>query len=376
MDFSGVYQEKGSSLWSFRLKFDLPNGKVYDSKRKNKYKTKTEASTARTALKNEILKNYNKKQSKKRFKEIFDDFFNFYSVDNGYSSVEHLKSIKKKIFPVFGSFFVDSITFQDLKNFLYDLARHDYSKSYIDSFYNFFNQFFSYCVSSGYIQFSPVSPAIRPNIKENRKDLEVLNNSDFIKICDLLKNTPHLTPFLISYYCGLRSGEVYALRFSDLDFETNTITVNKQMQLQDSKWCFVSTKYDSNRIIEMPASLSDYLNSLNSISFDNQIKDKINNKDLIVTDFICVDSNGKALTTRQSREIKEIIEKSNIDLSISSFHFHLLRHTCCSNLAALNVPLAVLSSYMGHSSPRTTMQYYTHITEEGSLYLSKVLSSI
>lgn len=57
MDFSGVYQEKGSSLWSFRLKFDLPNGKVYDSKRKNKYKTKTEAATARTALKNEILKN-------------------------------------------------------------------------------------------------------------------------------------------------------------------------------------------------------------------------------------------------------------------------------------------------------------------------------
>ena len=43
---------------------------------------------------------------------------------------------------------------------------------------------------------------------------------------------------------------------------------------------------------------------------------------------------------------------------------HIFRHTHISFLAQANIPLKTVMDRVGHESPHTTLQVYTHVTEE------------
>ena len=77
-------------------------------------------------------------------------------------------------------------------------------------------------------------------------------------------------PLMIGLHCGLRLGETYALTWDDIDLDEKKISVNKQIQwrqfkrtdeekkLQNGKntdncgcWYYSSTKYKSDRVIEI-----------------------------------------------------------------------------------------------------------------------------
>ena len=75
-------------------------------------------------------------------------------------------------------------------------------------------------------------------------------------------------------------------------------------------------------------------------------------------DFVCVDDKGypiKAnhLTTAFSKKIKS----SNLPY----VRLHDLRHSTASNLLSMNHSVVEVQEWMGHSSPNTTLAYYSHI---------------
>ena len=38
-------------------------------------------------------------------------------------------------------------------------------------------------------------------------------------------------PLMLGYHCGLRLGEAFALTWDDINFDNNTISINKQVQM-------------------------------------------------------------------------------------------------------------------------------------------------
>ena len=56
------------------------------------------------------------------------------------------------------------------------------------------------------------------------------------------------------------------------------------------------------------------------------------------------------------------------------FHFHQLRHTNASLLLAGGVDAANIASLLGHSSPRITLDVYTHATGMTDSAADKILS--
>lgn len=393
-DFTGVYQEEGSSLWSFRLKFEYPNGKIYDSKRKNKYRTRTEASTARTALKNQLLKDFEKGFVKKRirFKDLWTLFIADYAVDYTYASVKRYNSLYRvHISSVFDNYYVDSIRSEDLKNFLYNLKRQDKSFSYIEGFYKCFNGFFKYAIDNNYLKESPLIKSCMPleSVAEGfaRKSRGVISEDEFSLILDSLSGSRNRFPFLLGYYCGLRVGEAYAVRFSDIDTDNLIININKQLQYQEDEWCFIPPKYGSYRKVSFPPVLLAYIEDLKmdiedskrlypkSYTLTNKIHNKLSVKESDfyyedVEDFCAVQLKGQMLSPNSGRDIPHIMKRHGVE--VDGFSFHVLRHTCCTRLADLNVPVAVLTDFMGHKRITTTWKYYTHITEQGKEYLKQI----
>src|SRR5699024_2697876 len=66
-------------------------------------------------------------------------------------------------------------------------------------------------------------------------------------------------PLRLGYHCGLRLGEAFALTWDDVDFENNTININKQVQNIDKNWVFKNPKYDSFRKINADSLLMEIL---------------------------------------------------------------------------------------------------------------------
>lgn len=62
------------------------------------------------------------------------------------------------------------------------------------------------------------------------------------------------------YYCGTRISECTALTWDDVDFENNTININKQiLSVTNKGWKYSSTKRESNRVVKFGQTLRNIL---------------------------------------------------------------------------------------------------------------------
>ena len=91
---------------------------------------------------------------------------------------------------------------------------------------------------------------------------------EYLKFIDAMMDKPMLYyAFEILYWCGIREGELLALRPADFDFEKKTLRINKSYQRLQGKDVITTPKTKkSNRVIQMPdflcAEIQDYFKQL------------------------------------------------------------------------------------------------------------------
>lgn len=69
---------------------------------------------------------------------------------------------------------------------------------------------------------------------------------------------------------------MFALRQSDIDFESNTVSINKQLQKVNRSWCFTQLKTDrSYQVIKFGDKFKDYLINQKEKQEQNKIFQKI-----------------------------------------------------------------------------------------------------
>jgi integrase len=177
---------------------------------------------------------------------------------------------------------------------------------------------------------------------------------------------------MLAFKLGLRAGEVYALRWSDIDFSTNTINICKQLQYQDKKWCFTTLKTpNSYRKIKFDEHLKEHLTEVQQQQLAdkeffedmykiNNITDKASKIESVinVNDLINIKQNGEMLNTNSCKVISRIC-KSDLNMD---FKMHNLRHTHATMLLEKGLNPKYASERLGHSKLELTLKLYTHIT--------------
>ena len=146
-------------------------------------------------------------------------------------------------------------------------------------------------------------------------------------------------PVLLALWLSLRSSEVTGLTWGCVDFDHKTITVRRaKVRDRDNKWVEKATKTaSSTRTISAPDYIMDLL--------------RFSKGGAAPTDHV-VKIKGNCLYQRL-----QVILKNN---DLPSIRFHDLRHTCCTIMAALNVPEKYMMTRGGWSSPSVMRQVYTH----------------
>jgi len=166
-------------------------------------------------------------------------------------------------------------------------------------------------------------------------------------------NLMHKSAFYIAICCGLRNSEIRALITDDIDFQNNTISVNKQIgQKRQSdgtiKEDVITTKTTSSTgIIYAPQFVMDilkqYISELPYIPITKQIYWSHLTKKPITKHCL-------------SKRFTHTLENNDLTL----IRFHDLRHLQATLLIGAKVDVQTVAKRMRHSNARTTMDTYIH----------------
>jgi integrase len=149
-------------------------------------------------------------------------------------------------------------------------------------------------------------------------------------------NTHRFYPvWAVAVFTGMRSGELYALRWSDVSFEEEKIYVNKSWS---SKTGIGPTKSRRNRVVPICESLKLLL---------MQLKLKSNGDDFVLPRIVDWD-NGE-----QAKILREFCKT----IGITQVKFHDLRATFITQMLLKGVSLAQVMSIVGHAELKTTDRY-------------------
>jgi integrase len=182
-----------------------------------------------------------------------------------------------------------------------------------------------------------------PKLKQIRKNIQYLTPEEFnkLKTCLLAENSPiclrDRAIGLLALYTGLRSCDIMGLRMDSINWETDIIMIIQQ-----------KTKVTWN--IELPTvvgnAIFDYLNSERPKTNVDEI-------------FLSQQHPYGRMKAGSAGNIARIIMKvCGIRTNKGDrMGFHIFRHHLATELLSKDVPLPIISSILGHSSPSSTEAY-------------------
>ena len=201
--------------------------------------------------------------------------------------------------------------------------------------------------------------------KINKKEIQILSNKEKQKLekyC-IEQNSLKSLGILICLNTGLRVGEVCALRWENIDFETRRIHVEKTIERIYSK--------EENKtivIIDTPKSITSVRTiPINSKLYNilKQIRGKSKK-----TDFVLTGSSEHYVEPRNYQSyFKEILKRSKV----KKYKFHTLRHTFATNCIEAGMDIKSLSEILGHADVSITLNIYVHSSDKAKRkYLEKI----
>lgn len=158
---------------------------------------------------------------------------------------------------------------------------------------------------------------------------------------------------IMQFAGGLRYSEVAGLTYSDL--KDNTLRINKAWDF--SKKELRPTKTDgSSRTIRIEPSVAKLFRSYILRKKERDFKESIKNELLFVSPY----TNYPPTHAAMNKSLANACIRAGVDKRTS----HALRHTHVSLLLYRGMDIVSISKRIGHASPKTTMEEYSHIINE------------
>ena len=172
-----------------------------------------------------------------------------------------------------------------------------------------------------------------------------------------------LEPTVILGLCyGLRRSEVLGLRWSDIDFDAGTLSIQNTVTRMKTLLEHEETKSAaSKRLLYLMSDTIPYLRRLHT---EQQKHQTFLGEAYHISDHVCVWPDGRPLSPDYvSQHFKRILTKSDLQ----PIRFHDLRHTAGSLLMNNGVTIKQVQEFLGHEKASTTLDIYTHIDKEAKL---------
>ncbi len=294
-------------------------------------------------------------------------------------------------------------------------VKKGYVKDHCNTYCNILNQAFKYAVfPKKYITFNPMQYVKRRRkkatsglfVEEADPNAKALTPEMYDTLIKYLEqhHPDAVLPVQISYYTGLRIGEVSGLTWQDINLEEQYLTVRRSVtrsairkkdEIGPTKRSKIRTVDFGNKLTEIlkealkqqKANEKEY-GSLYQRCYYKEVREQKRTyfdyysldssekvpEDFEEIDFVCRFKDGRLvkpsmLETTCMRVAKKIPE-------LKGFHFHLLRHTFTTNLLNSGAKPKDVQEILGHEDLRTTMGIYAHADRESKRACVRLLDNL
>lgn len=229
-----------------------------------------------------------------------------------------------------------------------------------------------YAMKTDIILSNPADKVDLPKIEEYKPKFYT---SDEVKILlNEVIGTKLEIPVMIDCFYGFRRSEVIGLKWSAVDFENDTITINHTITQSNGKLIIrdkTKTK-SSKRSLPLEPIVKSFLLELKEKQEKNKelCGDSYNQEYL---EYICVDNCGNLIRLDYVTEtFLKLLKKKKLKI----IRFHDLRHTCASILLKNGANMKEIQAWLGHSNYNTTANLYAHLDTSSVCNTGKVITNV
>ena len=252
------------------------------------------------------------------------------------------------------------LTTEDIQDF-YSAQLERVSANTVIHYHAVIHRALKYAVKIKTIQSNPAV-----NVERPRKEKFIgsfYDKKEINTLFDIIQGHPLEVAIKLAAFYGLRREEIIGLKWTAIDFENNTLTIQHTVTEcnLDGKHIEVASdtaKTDSS-LRTMPL-VTNFREMLLAKKEKQEHYRKLCGRSYCkeYPDYIFVNEMGERWKPRYlSDGFKRILEQNGL----RRIRFHDLRHTCASLLLANNVPMKKIQEWLGHSDFSTTANIYAHL---------------
>ena len=181
------------------------------------------------------------------------------------------------------------------------------------------------------------------------EEMKILSREAMQKLLIQAKEENYYELFLLELATGLRLGEIAALQWDDLNLETGELRINKQAGTDgpDVVICEPKTKAAVRTLILPPTVLK----------MMREYRGRVDSRWMFP-------SPKKEDSPMRPSSIHLRLHRILDHAGCNRVRFHDLRHTFATSALAYGLDIKTLSTILGHASSATTLNTYSHITDE------------
>ena len=263
---------------------------------------------------------------------------------------EYGSRLKKWLPKEFVEKYLEDIKIHDVHELIFETIGERMSPRSQKNILKMIKRIFEMAVQEGILS---RNPSLSIQLKVPRPQQEVLNSKEVNTLLEEAFKTNHrfYKVWVFALMTGMRSGEMFAIRWKDIDLQTGFISVNKQWTSKDG---VAPPKNREIRVIPINDDLKVFLDELKEEKkgysqdfWDSRSKTRVTFNDLVLP----------RLKEWEHGEQAQVLREFCETIGITPIRFHDLRATFITNMLTQGVPLVQVMSIVGHRKMSTTDEY-------------------
>ena len=266
--------------------------------------------------------------------------------------------IENYLKPQLGEIRLQKLTARDIQQYYtWLMDEKELSPNTVIKHHNLLTNTLNAAEQQEYITKNPMRAVSPP--KKRQREAKFYTPEQLGTLLDKAVGTRIELPVYICAYLGLRRGELCGLRWSDVDLEHQTITIENTRTQAGKKEIEKGTKTaSSTRTLYLPDTLCDMLKAAK----EHQQACRAEYKNVYDdNDYVVVMEDGRPF---RPNYLSELFGKFLADNDLSKIVLHELRHTFASLSNQAGIPAYNIGKALGHSTPATTQKIYTHLLDQ------------
>lgn len=254
--------------------------------------------------------------------------------------------------PTIGTLHLSRLTPDVVQRLIAPLQKQDKTRTAV-KVYRALHRACELAVLWGWLPSNPCDRILRPTHQPERRD--VWAQDELRRFLDGAQEHPLYPLYLLLIASGLRLGEALALQWSDLDFTTRRLTVQRSVRRIRGEWVFDLPKIRSGiRTLALPAEVVHELRRHKARQAEARLRLGAgwHRRELVFT-------NGTGDVLHPS-VVEHNLHWLCRQIGVPKMTPHGLPHLHASLLLGEGLPIPDVSRRLGHATPGVTMSIYAH----------------